>query len=156
MAQERDQLVEAHRAAHRRTRAPAAADGAAADGIAIDDAPTARRGQHAVRPADGGKERRERCVVANDEGEILVGVAESELFSMHEMGLKPDSRRYAQEIASLIRYFSREAKITLATNHKDRADFIDILAAELGCAPALFAVVPARPNATNGLHVYAQ
>jgi hypothetical protein len=91
-----------------------------------------------------------------EDDKLLIGVAGSELFANDILGLKPQTKQYAKEIASLIRYFSKEGQIAVASTNKMAEDFLTLLAEELVCDVAFFSRQQSRPSSASGLKIFVQ
>ena len=65
-------------------------------------------------------------------------------------------RRYAQETASLIRYFPKQGKIAIEADNKNAQDFLAVMAEELVCEMECFSLLPAVSGDANGLKIYVE
>jgi len=66
-----------------------------------------------------------------NEETFLIGLAGSEIFSADGLGLTPDAEKYAREVATLIRYFTTQARVTVCGHNRYLGQFLELVRSEL-------------------------
>jgi hypothetical protein len=87
------------------------------------------------------------CFIKNSDG-LLIGLDSALLFAADGLHLKPGARRYADEAASLIRYYSTGNNLNFSSTHPHALTFIKTLTDVLCIAKEQFTFV--RPKTGQG------
>ena len=69
---------------------------------------------------------------------LLIGLAGSILFTSDGIRLKPAAEQFAHEVASLIRYFSNQGKISVAGQNPNTSKFLNLVAKDLVVDESIF------------------
>lgn len=88
------------------------------------------------------------------DGGLLIGLDSSRLFTTDRIRLLPQAKRYAREIAGLIRYYSRDEGVTINSNIPDWDSFLEILSDELMVNDDFFTRMHHGVQHDNSLKIY--
>lgn len=94
--------------------------------------PTDKAGNKRVFP---GQNFSVEAAYVNMDSLLWIGIADSKLFSYDGIGLLKSADEFAQEVASLFRYYSKKELITIKSNHPSIKEFVKRVAEQLTQEP---------------------
>lgn len=87
---------------------------------------------------------------------LLIGLAASILFTSDGFGLTPAAEQFAHEVASLIRYFSKHGKFSIAGHNRIMDKFLNLIAKDLVVEESIFQHINTGQSNVNCLMFYIE